>query len=72
MFDLILFVTVLIFWLGSIWLYFFFDRLLEDVRAISEDLNDIRAELKLIEKQAKEVQDKIPGEEFLGILSNFL
>tara|TARA_B100000424_G_scaffold257254_1_gene237969 strand:+ start:154 stop:357 length:204 start_codon:yes stop_codon:yes gene_type:complete len=67
MFDLILFVTVLIFWLGSIWLYFFFDRLLEDVRAISEDLNDIRAELKLIEKQAKEVQDKIPGEEFLGI-----
>ena len=67
MFDLILFVTVLIFWLGSIWLYFFFDRLLEDVRAISEDLNEIRAELKLIEKQAKEVQDKIPGEEFLGI-----
>ena len=67
MFDLILFVTVLIFWLGSIWLYFFFDRLLEDVRAMSEDLNDIRAELKLIEKQAKEVQDKIPGEEFLGI-----
>ena len=67
MFDLILFVTVLIFWLGSIWLYFFFDRLLEDVRAISEDLNDIRAELKLIEKQAKEVQDKVPGEEFLGI-----
>ena len=67
MFDLILLVTVLIFWLGSIWLYFFFDRLLEDVRAISEDLNDIRAELKLIEKQAKEVQDKIPGEEFLGI-----
>ena len=67
MFDLILFVTVLIFSLGSIWLYFFFDRLLEDVRAISEDLNDIRAELKLIEKQAKEVQDKVPGEEFLGI-----
>ena len=63
MFDLILFVTVLIFWLGSIWLYFFFDRLLEDVRAISEDLNDIRAELKLIEKQAKEVQDKIHVEE---------
>ena len=57
MFDLILFVTVLIFWLGSIWLYFFFDRLLEDVRAISEDLNEIREELKLIEKQAKEVQD---------------
>ena len=67
MFDLILFLTVLIFWLGSIWLYFFFDRLLEDVRAISEDLNEIREELKLIEKQAKEVQDKVPGEEFLGI-----
>ena len=67
MFDLILFVTVLIFWLGSIWLYFFFDRLLEDVRAISEDLNEIREELKLIEKQAKEGQDKVPGEEFLGI-----
>ena len=67
MFDLILFVTVLIFWLGSIWLYFFFDRLLEDVRAISEDLNEIREELKLIEKQAKEDQDKVPGEEFLGI-----
>ena len=67
MFDLILFVTVLIFWLGSIWLYFFFDRLLEDVRAISEDLNEIREALKLIEKQAKEVKDKVPGEEFLGI-----
>jgi hypothetical protein len=34
---------------------------------MSEDLNEIREELKLIEKQAKEVQDKVPGEEFLGI-----
>ena len=43
------------------------DRLLEDVRAINEDLNSIRRELQIIEKQAKEVRKEIPGDEFLGI-----
>lgn len=67
MIDLILFITVLAVWLGSIYLYFVFDRLLEDVRAINEDLNSIRKELQIIEKQAKEVRKEIPGDEFLGI-----
>ena len=60
--------TVIVFWLGSIWLYFFFDRLLEDVRAINDDLNRIRKDLESIQTQAKEIQaEQIPGEEFLGI-----
>ena len=67
MIDLILFITVLAVWLGRIYLYFVFDRLLEDVRAINEDLNSIRRELQIIEKQAKEVRKEIPGDEFLGI-----
>ena len=67
MIDLILFITVLAVCLGSIYLYFVFDRLLEDVRAINEDLNSIRRELQIIEKQAKEVRKEIPGDEFLGI-----
>lgn len=68
MIDLILLLTVIVFWLGSIWLYFFFDRLLEDVRAINDDLNRIRKDLESIQTQAKEIQaEQIPGEEFLGI-----
>ena len=67
MIDLILFITVLAVWLVSIYLYFVFDRLLEDVRAINEDLYSIRRELQIIEKQAKEVRKEIPGDEFLGI-----
>ena len=67
MIDLILLLTVIVFWLGSIWLYFFFDRLLEDVHAINEDLNCIRKELEQIQDQAKEIKTEIPGEEFLGI-----
>ena len=68
MIDLILLLTVIVFWLGSIWLYFFFNRLLEDVRAINDDLDRIRKDLESIQTQAKEIQaEQIPGEEFLGI-----
>ena len=48
-------------------LYFFFDRLLDDVRAINDELNDIKKDLKEIQTQAKQVQEQMPGDEFLGI-----
>jgi len=66
----ILMITCIVFWLGSIWLYFFFDRLLEDVRAISKDLDDIRAEFKSCQKEfdvLKSQKSDIPNDEFLGI-----
>ena len=67
MIDLILFITVIAVWLGSIWLYFFFDRLLDDVRAIDADLQNIKKDLKQITVEAKKASEQIKGDEFLGI-----
>ena len=69
MLNFILLLSVILFWLGCIWLYFFFDRLLDDVRAINDELNDIRKDLKEIQTQAEKLklQEQMPGDEFLGI-----
>ncbi len=67
----ILMITCIVFWLASIWLYFFFDRLLDDVRAISKDLDEIRADFKECQRDfdtlRKEAKSDIPNDEFLGI-----
>ena len=67
MLNFVLLLTVILFWLGCIWLYFFFDRLLDDVRAINDELNNIKKDLKEIQTQAKQAQEQMPGDEFLGI-----
>ena len=67
MIDLILFITVIAVWLGSIWLYFFIDRLLDDVRAIDADLQNIKKDLQQITVEAKKASEQIKGDEFLGI-----
>ena len=67
MLNFVLLLTVILFWLGCIWLYFFFDRLLDDVLAINDELNSIKKDLKEIQTQAKQAQEQMPGDEFLGI-----
>ena len=42
MINFILFVTVLLVWVGAVYLYFLFDRLLDDVRTINEDLQELK------------------------------
>lgn len=66
----ILMITCIVFWLVSIWLYFFFDRLLDDVRAISKDLDEIREDFKACQKDFETLRKQksdIPNDEFLGI-----
>ena len=70
MVNLILTITVLLVWVGAVYLYFLFDRLLDDVRAISKDLDDIRAEFKSCQKEfdvLRSQKSDIPNDEFLGI-----
>lgn len=66
----ILMITCIVFWLASIWLYFFFDRLLDDVRSISKDLDEIREDFKACQKDFETLRKQksdIPNDEFLGI-----
>ena len=42
MVNLILTITVLLVWVGAVYLYFLFDRLLDDVRTINEDLQELK------------------------------
>lgn len=71
MFNLLIFLTILAFWLGTIWLYFFFDRLLDDVRELSKELDEIRADFKTVERDFQTLKSQssepLPDDRFLGI-----
>ena len=64
--NFILFVTVLRVWVGAVYLYFLFDRLLDDVRNINEDLQELKVMCKKKLAQDKPIGE-VPDDEFLGI-----
>jgi len=66
MINFILFVTVLLVWVGAVYLYFLFDRLLDDVRNINEDLQELKVMCKKKLAQDKPIGE-VPDDEFLGI-----
>ena len=45
MINFILFVTVVVFWLGAVYLYFVLSNMLEDVREINKDIVECKAML---------------------------
>ncbi len=67
MINFILFVTVLLVWVGAVYLYFLFDRLLDDVRNINEDLQELKALCKTKLAQDSTKSSEVPDDEFLGI-----
>ena len=68
MVNAILFITVIVFWLGAVYLYFLFDRLLDDVRTINEDVQELKALCKLkLEQPNQGSPVEVPDDEFLGI-----
>ena len=66
MINFILFVTAVVFWLGAVYLYFVLSNMLEDIRAINEDMQECKAMMKLKIEQ-DEAKSEIPNDEFLGI-----
>ena len=66
MINFILFVTVVVFWLGAVYLYFVLSNMLEDVREINKDIVECKAMMKLKIEQ-DEAKSEIPNDEFLGI-----
>ena len=46
MINFILTITVLVFWLGAVYLYFVLDRMLDDIRAINDDMQECKAMMK--------------------------
>ena len=66
MINFILTITVLLVWVGAVYLYFLFDRLLDDVRTINEDLQELKALGKKKLAQDKPIGE-VPDDEFLGI-----
>ena len=66
MINFILLITVLVFWLGAVYLYFVLSNLLEDIRAINDDMQECKAMMKLKIEQ-DEAKSEIPNDEFLGI-----
>jgi|TARA_B110000014_G_scaffold143080_1_gene99320 hypothetical protein len=66
MVNFILTITVLVFWLGAVYLYFVLSNLLEDIRAINDDMQECKAMMKLKIEQDN-VKSEIPNDEFLGI-----
>ena len=46
MINFILFVTVVVFWLGAVYLYFVLSNMLEDVREINKDIIECKAMMK--------------------------
>ena len=66
MINFILFVTVLVFWLGAVYLYFVLDRMLDDIRAINDDMQECKAMMKLKMEQDN-IKAEVPNDEFLGI-----
>ena len=66
MINFILFVTVVVFWLGAVYLYFVLSNMLEDIREINKDIIECKAMMKLKIEQ-DEAKSEIPNDEFLGI-----
>ena len=66
MINFILFVTVVVFWLGAVYLYFVLDRMLDDIRAINDDMQECKAMMKQKIEQDN-IKAEIPNDEFLGI-----
>ncbi len=66
MINFILFVTAVVFWLGAVYLYFVLSNMLDDIRAINEDMQECKAMMKLKIEQ-DEAKSEIPNDEFLGI-----
>ena len=66
MINFILFVTVLVFWLGAVYLYFVLSNMLEDVREINKDIVECKAMMKQKMEQDS-ARAEITNDEFLGI-----
>ena len=66
MINFILFVTVLIVWIGAVYLYFVLSNLLEDVREINKDIVECKAMMKQKMEQDN-MKSEVPNDEFLGI-----
>ena len=66
MINFILTITVLVFWLGAVYLYFVLDRMLDDIRAINDDMQECKAMMKLKMEQDN-IKAEVPNDEFLGI-----
>tara|TARA_Y100000748_G_scaffold240062_1_gene204213 strand:- start:314 stop:514 length:201 start_codon:yes stop_codon:yes gene_type:complete len=66
MINFILFVTVLVFWLSVVYLYFVLSNLLEDVREINKDIVECKAMMKQKMEQDN-MKSEVPNDEFLGI-----
>jgi|TARA_B110000211_G_scaffold26978_1_gene27485 hypothetical protein len=66
MINFILTITVLLVWVGAVYLYFLFDRLLDDIRAINDDMQECKAMMKIKMEQDK-IKAEVPNDEFLGI-----
>tara|TARA_S200002703_G_scaffold131172_1_gene118623 strand:+ start:25 stop:225 length:201 start_codon:yes stop_codon:yes gene_type:complete len=66
MINFILFVTVLVFWLSAVYLYFVLSNMLEDIRVINDDIQECKAMMKQKIEQDN-IKAEIPNDEFLGI-----
>tara|TARA_X000001316_G_C905381_1_gene22242 strand:+ start:195 stop:395 length:201 start_codon:yes stop_codon:yes gene_type:complete len=66
MLNFILFVTVLVFWLSAVYLYFVLSNMLEDIRVINDDIQECKAMMKQKIEQDN-IKAEIPNDEFLGI-----
>ena len=66
MITFILTITVLVFWLGAVYLYFVLDRMLDDIRAINDDMQECKAMMKTKIEQDN-IKAEVPNDEFLGI-----
>ena len=67
MINFILFVTVLVFWLGAVYLYFVLSNMLEDIRIINDDIVECKAMMKQKIEQENIQKSEILNDEFLGI-----
>jgi|TARA_B100001059_G_C17547743_1_gene433670 hypothetical protein len=66
MINFILFVTVLIVWIGAVYLYFVLSNMLDDIRAINDDMQECKAMMKTKIEQDN-ARAEITNDEFLGI-----
>ena len=66
MINFILFVTVLIVWIGAVYLYFVLSNMLDDIRAINDDMQECKAMMKTKIEQDN-IKAEVPNDEFLGI-----
>ena len=66
MVNFILFITVLVFWLGAVYLYFVLSNMLDDIRTINDAIQECKAMMKLKIAQDN-IKAEVPNDEFLGI-----